>query len=93
MVEACKYGLKCYRKRPEHFVNFTHPDNHPMVAKLGMKRKLTDTSNTQTTKIAKIEKNQPKSPETRKSGLFLTKLEIGCPLPQEKSKKIFSKVF
>ena len=84
MVEACKYGLKCYRKRPEHFVNFTHPDNHPMVAKLGMKRKLVDTSNVQNQKVAKIEKNVKKE-SARKSGLFLTKLDMSCPLPQEKS--------
>ena len=37
MVEPCKYGLQCYRKRPEHFLQYSHPDNHPTIAQLGLK--------------------------------------------------------
>ena len=25
----CQYGTKCYRKNPEHFAQFDHPDDHP----------------------------------------------------------------
>ena len=30
----CKYGVKCYRKKPEHWLEFDHPDDHPFLLRL-----------------------------------------------------------
>ena len=58
MVEPCKYGLKCYRKRPEHFLQYSHPDNHPTIAQLGLKlgeKRKHDTSDVTKSKKSKDE--------------------------------------
>lgn len=28
---ACRYGLACYRRNPEHWSGFDHPDDHPFL--------------------------------------------------------------
>jgi hypothetical protein len=30
-MKACPYGLGCYRKRPEHFHEFSHPAEHKIA--------------------------------------------------------------
>ena len=30
-MKECPYGLGCYRKRPEHFDEFSHPPEHKIA--------------------------------------------------------------
>ena len=32
-MKPCPYGMQCYRKRPEHFSEFSHPAEHKIAAK------------------------------------------------------------
>ena len=32
-MKPCPYGLGCYRKRPEHFYEFSHPTGHKIAEK------------------------------------------------------------
>jgi len=35
---ACKYGLGCYRRNAEHWAEYDHPADHPMLKESGGKR-------------------------------------------------------
>ena len=39
MKEQCRYGSSCYRKRPEHFLEYEHPSDHPIANMFAKKRK------------------------------------------------------
>ena len=44
MKEQCKYGSSCYRKRPEHFIEFDHPPDYQIANMFAKKRKIIESN-------------------------------------------------
>lgn len=92
MKEQCKYGSSCFRKRPEHFIEFDHPPDHKIANMFAKKRKIERGESND------LKNEEPKSkiprPQnvTRKNesipnpfGLFVTKVPgvSKCDFPQD----------
>ena len=71
----CRYGSSCYRKRPEHFIEYEHPPDHPIANMFAKKRKMKDEERTESKK-SKTNKETvtEQSLNVRPNGLFVTKV-------------------
>ena len=58
MKEQCKYGNSCYRKRPEHFIEFDHPPDHEIANMFAKKRKIKESKDEPKSKIPKHDGNK-----------------------------------
>ena len=99
MKEQCKYGSSCYRKRPEHFIEFDHPPDHEIANMFAKKRKIKESNDQPKSKIPKYDANKiverkPVSDITETSlkealpnpfGLYVTKVPgvTQCDFPQD----------
>ena len=91
MKEQCKYGSSCYRKRPEHFIEFDHPPDHKIANMFAKKRKNNESNEEPKLKIQKQDNNVTNITETKQAtlpnpfGLFVTKIPgvTECDFPQD----------
>ena len=90
MKEQCKYGSSCYRKRPEHFIEFDHPPDHQIANMFAKKRKIIESDEEPKLKIPRPEgniSNVTRRIETLPNpfGLFVTKVPgvKSCDFPQD----------
>merc|ERR1711953_953354 len=92
MKEQCKYGSSCYRKRPEHFIEFDHPPDHQIANMFAKKRKIKESNESNEEPKLKIPRpegnitNVTRRIETLPNpfGLFVTKVPgvKSCDFPQ-----------
>ena len=93
MKEQCKYGSSCYRKRPEHFIEFDHPPDHEIANMFAKKRKNNESNEEPKSKIQKQDNNVTNITKTKQAsqtlpnpfGLFVTKIPgvTECNFPQD----------
>ena len=91
MKDQCKYGSSCYRKRPEHFIEFDHPPDHQIANMFAKKRKINETKKSNEEPKSKISRpestNATQKNETLPNpfGLFVTKVPgvTSCDFPQD----------
>ena len=98
MKEQCKYGSSCYRKRPEHFIEFDHPPDHQIANMFAKKRKIKDSIDSNEEPKLKIPRPEGNisnvSPRMLPNpfGLFVTKIPgvTSCDFPQDGFNFIFT---
>ena len=98
MKEQCKYGSSCYRKRPEHFIEFDHPPDHQIANMFAKKRKIKDSIDSNEEPKLKIPRPEGNisnlSPRMLLNpfGLFVTKIPgvTSCDFPQDGFNFIFT---
>ena len=93
MKEQCKYGSSCYRKRPEHFIEFDHPPDHEIANMFAKKRKMKESNESNGEPKLKIPRQEEKISNFNQRnetlpnpfGLFLTKVPgvTSCDFPQD----------
>ena len=95
MKEQCKYGSSCYRKRPEHFIDFDHPPDHQIANMFAKKRKIKNSTDSNEEPKLKIPRpdisNISPSILSNPFGLFVTKIPgvTSCDFPQDGFNFIF----
>ena len=93
----CKYGSSCYRKRPEHFIEYGHPPDHPITNMFAKKRKIEDEERTESTskksKETSNEQTVANAEHVRQNrfGLFVTEVRgIQTNIPKMSLKSLLS---
>ena len=87
-MKDCPYGLGCYRKRPEHFHEFSHPAEHKIANRfkaqrekeskkfdLGNSKNIGKENISKANDLGKVQRSRPKqSLLSEKYGLYFTQV-------------------
>ena len=86
----CKYGMQCYRKRPEHFSEFTHPPGHPIAERFANSTASRDSNHTSNSlKRSRYDSNEDLDSKKTKTIEQNKVDEIVCEAPKENEFRLF----